>query len=220
MAAGQAITVAVVTGGHSYDVPNFHNLFRSFDGMDIYIQHMDDFASSPAEVRRSYDAVVFYIMLLVGPTDEPGEWFAGKPKTALEDLGKTKQGIFILHHAILAYPDWPVWNQMVGIEDRKFDYYIGEKPSFEIADPGHAITQGLRPWTMIDETYAMADAGEGSHLLLTCQHPKSMKTIAWTRQHGQSRMFCYESGHDNEAWADVNFRQVVRRGIQWCAGRI
>jgi len=39
------ITVAVVTGGHPYDLPNFHRLFRSFFSLDCYLQHMDDFAA-------------------------------------------------------------------------------------------------------------------------------------------------------------------------------
>ena len=73
---------------------------------------------------------------------------------------------------------------------------------------------------MIDETYTMANAGSDSQILLTTKYHKSMKSIAWTRQHGQSRVFCYQSGHDNQTWVDANFRQVVSRGIQWCAGRI
>lgn len=40
------IKTAVVTGGHSYDVQSLHRLFRSFEDLDVYIQHMDDFCSS------------------------------------------------------------------------------------------------------------------------------------------------------------------------------
>jgi len=212
--------VAVVTGGHSYDVPNFHRLFRAIGGAEAYIQHMEDFASSPREVREGYDVVLFYIMLMEGPTDENVAWFGGKPKTALEDLGRTKQGIFVLHHAILAYPKWPVWAQMVGIADRSFDFHMDQRLHVDVADRDHPITHGLAAWDMIDETYTMADAGPDSHVLLTCEHPKSMKTLAWTRQHGLSRVLCFESGHDNQTWANAGFRQVLARGIQWCAGRI
>jgi len=114
---GETITVAVVTGGHAYDVFNFHRLFRSLSGVEAIIQHMDDFASSPLEVRESYNAVLFYIMLMQGPTNEGQPWYAGRPKDALEHLGSTPQGIFVLHHALLAYPQWPVWSELVGIAD-------------------------------------------------------------------------------------------------------
>jgi type 1 glutamine amidotransferase len=46
-----------------------------------------------------------------------------------------------------------------------------------------------------------------------------MKTIAWTRQYKNARVFCYQSGHDNQAYANPNFRKVVARGIHWLAGR-
>lgn len=65
----------------------------------------------------------------------------------------------------------------------------------------------------------MADAGEGSQVLLSTDHPKSMKTLAWARQYKKARVFCLESGHDNQAWANPHFREILRRGILWCAGR-
>lgn len=213
--------VAVVTGGHKYDVLNFHALFRSMSReTDVYIQGMDDFASAPEADRDSYDAVVFYIMLMNGPMDEGLPWYAGRPKSTLEHLGLTRQGILVLHHAILAYPQWPVWSEIVGIADRQFGYHIGESIHVQVADTSHLITEGIEPWDMVDETYTMADAGEGSHVLLSVDHPKSMKHIAWTRPYRNSRVFCLQSGHDNATWAVLNFRKILSRGIQWCAGRI
>ena len=49
---------------------------------------------------------------------------------------------------------------------------------------------------------------------------ESMKTLAWTRQYKNARVFCCQSGHDNQVFADSNFRTVIARGIQWLAGRI
>lgn len=212
--------VAVVTGGHSYDVRSFHGLFRGVSEADVYVQHMDDFASSSEEARNSYDVVLFYIMLTEGPKDDGLPWYSGKPKKALESLGRSGQGIFVLHHAILAYPQWPAWNEIVGINDRKFAYYIGESLRVDVVGGGHPIVKGMKPWDMVDETYAMADAGAGSEILLSVNHPRSMKHIAWTRTYKGSRVFCFESGHDNVTWRDPNFREVIRRGILWCAGRL
>lgn len=213
------IKVAVITGGHSYDVLNFHKLFRSMKGMDIYIQNMDDFTSSTREVRESYDVVLFYIMLMDGPKDEGNPWYAGKPLSALGELGETTQGIFVLHHAILAYPQWQVWNDIVGINDRKFGYHIGESLHVDVTAKDHPITEGIQGWDMIDETYTMAEAGMDSEILLSINHPKSMKHIAWTRNYRNSRVFNFQSGHDNVTWPDKNFCKVLKRGIQWCAGK-
>ena len=219
--AQNAVKVAVVTGGHSYDVPNFHRLFRSLEGIDAYIQNIDDFCSSTEEVRDDYDVVLFYIMMPNAPTDEGLPWYAGKPKTALDHLGETDQGILVLHHAILAYQQWPPWNELVGIPDRTLgSFHIGETVEVKVANPEHPITKGMSSWEMMDETYVMNDAGEGNEILLTADHPRSMKTIAWTRSYRNARVFCCESGHDNRTWADPSFRTILARGIKWAAGRI
>ena len=73
---------------------------------------------------------------------------------------------------------------------------------------------------MIDETYEMASAGEENEILLTTDHPECMKTIAWTRTFGRARVFCLQSGHDDQTFVEPNFREVLRRGIGWAAGRL
>ncbi len=214
------VKTAVVTGGHSFDVLGFHKLFRGLVGVDAYIQHIDDFASSKAPVRDSYDVVLFYFFMQDGPTDEGLPWYAGRPKTALEHLGETEQGIVVLHHGLLAYRGWPVWSEIVGVRERGFGYTPNQQIRVEIANPDHPITQGLSDWDMIDETYTMADAGVGSEILLTTTHPQSMRTLAWTRTYKNARVFCFESGHDNRAFANPGFRAMLTRGIRWAARKI
>lgn len=227
---GSPIKTAVVTGAHSFNVLDFHRLFRGLDGVDAYIQHMDDFSSAPQEVRDSYDAVVLYIFFhpySVGdqgrgkPQDAEEPWFfARKPKEAIEHLGDTQQGIVVLHHALLAYPDWSLLNQLVGIEDRSFDAHFDQRLRIDVADRRHPITEGMASWEMGDESYTMADAKEGSEILLTTEHPKSLNTIGWVRKHKKARVFCFQSGHDNQTWQEAGFREVLQRGIHWVSRRI
>jgi len=214
------IRCAVITGGHGYDVLNFHRFFRGLAGVDAYIQHMDDFASARANVRDSYDVVLFYTMLMEGPTDDDGPWYAGRPRTALEHLGETEQGIVLLHHSILAYPQWPVWSEIAGIRDRRFGHHPEQTLRIEIADPEHPVTRGRNAWEMADETYMMDEPGTDSEILLTADHPRSMGAIAWTRMHRRARVFCFQSGHDNLTWANPGFGETVLCGIQWAAQRI
>lgn len=215
----QPLKLAVVTGGHSYDVPRFHDLFRSLaPGIDAYIQHLDDWCSTPQPVRRSYDVVLFYTMMNPTPVDEGLPWYAGRQLTALSELGETSQGILVLHHALLSYPQWPLWDELTGLTDRSFSFFHGQSVTSRIVAPTHPIVAGLADWTMVDETYTMADPGDGSELLLTYDHPQSMHAIAWTRTFRQARVFCYQAGHDNVTWVEPCFREVLARGIAWAAG--
>jgi len=205
-------TLAVVTGSHPFDVPNFHKLFRSLAGVDAYIQHMEDFAASSEEVRDGYDAVLLYHMIMATPADGVA--------AALEHLGQTAQGVVVLHHAILAFPQWHFWTDLTGLADRSFGFHPDQHLHIDIADADHPITKGLTHWDMTDETYTMAEPVGDNRLLLSTDHEKCMKSIAWTRRLGKSRVFCYQSGHDNVTWADENFREVLRRGVLWSAGRL
>ena len=215
------INVAVITGGHAYDVINFQNLFLSLEGVNGYIQHLDDFATSSKAVRDSYDVLLFYIMMMEGPTDEGLPGYRGRPKQALERVGQTDQGIVVLHHGLLAYPQWPVWNSLVGIADRTLSGYSHDETlRIKVADKTHPITLGLLDWSMVDETYNMADAAPGNQILLTVEHENSMSTIAWAHQYKASRVFCFQLGHDKQGWEDENFRDVLKRGLAWSCGRL
>ena len=211
------LKIAVVTGGHNFEVIPFHALFRAMPGIDAYIQHIGDFASSPEEVRDGYDAVVFYIMPGGAPSDD-SPWFGGKPKSAFEHLGETAQGIVMLHHAILAYPDWPVWDAMVGLKNRVItQYQHDETIPVHVALPQHPIVRGITPWTILDETYVLHDPGPDSQVLLTTDHPACMRSLAWTRTYRNARVFCYQSGHDHQAYEDASFRSELANGILWAA---
>ena len=219
------IKIAVITGGHPFDVQPFRQLFRALPGIDAYIQHTDEFVSEPEAVRDSYDAIVFYSMFKDTLTDDV-VWYAGKPKTALERLGETKQGIILLHHALLAYPDWPMWDEIAGMRRRIMrSYHPNERVKVDIADPQHPIIKGMTSWEVIDETYIMDNAEmpetiPGNHIFLTTQHPLSMQSFGWTRQYKQARVFCFPSGHGQATYANPNFRTVLQRGIEWSIGKI
>lgn len=214
-----AIRTAVITGRHPFDVIGFHELFRILPGIDPYIQHMEDFVSSPPEIRQQYDTVVFYHFHQETPGSETQWWEAGL-KPALETLGETAQGIVVLHHAILAFPLWDFWAELVGIEDRGFTYHIGETLTLDVTNPTHPITRGLpASWTMVDETYGMNSPGPDSEVLVTTTHQPSMTALAWTRTFKKAPVFCLESGHDNRTWVDPNFRRLLTQGIHWTAGR-
>jgi type 1 glutamine amidotransferase len=196
--SSEPVKTAVITGEHSYDVIGFHELFRELKGVNAYIQHTDDFAASARAVRDSYGVVLFFSMPMDTPSDEDQPWYAGEPRRALEHLGETEQGILLLHHGLLAYREWSLWNSVVGIEDRRFGFHPDQLVRVDVASSEHPITEGLRGWEMVDKTYTMSEPGPDSHILLTSDHPRSMRALAWTRVHKKGRVFCFASGHDSQ----------------------
>ena len=214
------IKTAVITGHHPYDVVNLQRLFRGIVEIDAYPQNMEDFVTDTGHGPSGYDVVVFYNYHLPTPGGDE-DALSSETRAALDGLAKSGAGILLLHHAILAYPEWQLWSDIAGIPERRAaGSDVQQRVRMGIAVSDHPITAGLEPWEIVDETYDMNDASEGCEVLLTTGHPRSMRTIAWTREHNGARVFCYQSGHDDLAFDNPSFRIVLSRGIQWLAGRI
>ncbi len=202
------MNIAVVTGEHGFREKDFDAIFHSMEGIKFVREDMDDFVDDSKQ--QDYDTVVFYNFHRPYPSKTQ--------EKAILDLTVRGQGIVILHHAILAYPDWDAYSEMCGMSERgDFDYFPKQTLQVQVTDPTHPITKDLSNWEMIDETYTMKSAGEDSTILLTVDHPNSMKVIGWAREYGNSRIFCLQSGHDNRTYSHPKFHEVLRRGILWCA---
>lgn len=221
--AAPDLKVAVVTGGHAFDLPPFYQMTRSLGGMDVYVQHLENFASSPVEVRDAYDTVVFYTMHVPVPEDE-GPWFLGQQRSVIERLFERGQGVVVLHHSILAFSAWEFWDDVVGMSHRrtgeKFRFTFGLDLTVRIVGEGHPITDGLESFQITDEGYRMDDETVNGEVLLMAEHPDSMPIIGWTRKVGLSRVFCDQLGHDATAWDNPSFCEILRRGILWTADRL
>ena len=200
--------IAVVTGRHGFQEAEFDALFESMEGIQFVREELDVFVNDPD--RNKYEAVVFYNFHRQNPDPETAE--------AILSLADNGQGLVILHHAILAFPEWEDFADICGIGDRKFGFSNGEKVNVHVADSQHPITAGISDWDMTDETYSMKSPGEDSHVLLTTDNPTSVEIIGWTRTYRNSRVFCFQSGHDNETYTVPQFREVLARGIHWAAG--
>ena len=202
------MNIAVVTGEHGFREKDFDAVFQSMEGIAFVREDLDVFVNDPDQ--KEYDTVVFYNFHRPYPTETQAK--------AILSLTERGQGLVILHHAILAFPEWDAYSDMCGVDERAdFGYFPKQTLQVQVPDPTHPITEGLIDWEMGDETYTMKSAGEDSIILLTVDHPNSMDVLGWAREYGNSRIFCLQSGHDNVTYSNPNFREVLRRGIEWCA---
>lgn len=216
------IKLAVVTGGHPFDVPAFRDLFFGISDVDPYIQDLDNWAVS--RVFDQYDAFLFFNMHSEGVLSVR-KGMAKRILNAINRLGESQQGIFVLHHALLAFPDLDSWSDVCNVDGRRLNspghsFTARTDLDHEIPNPDHPITRGLEPWTMNTEGFLIDDAREGSDVLLTTSNPNNAKTLAWTHQYKNARVFCYHAGHDPVIWNNPSFYTVLTRGIRWVAGRI
>ena len=58
------------------------------------------------------------------------------------------------------------------------------------------------------------------HALFTTDEPSSDKTIGWVKTYANAKVFYIQSGHDQTAYQNPNYRTMVVRAIRWTAGEL
>jgi type 1 glutamine amidotransferase len=213
------IQLAVITGGHTFEVPPFHRLFSTLPGIDAYIQTLEDWGADVGGWRGQYDVILFYNMHSQMP-DAHAKGVEKKVRAALEGLKETRQGVVLLHHALLAFPEWNFWSDLAGMPDRKLARYDHDQMvSVHVSAVGHPITNGVQNFEILDETYQMQDAAPENEILLSTDDPNSLQTLAWVRRVNQAPVFCLALGHDHQSWENTNFQKILQQGITWAGNQ-
>jgi type 1 glutamine amidotransferase len=164
--------VMVTTGGHAFDEGPFFQVFQD--------NHEIDWAHAPVPSMRSWfstenagrwDAIVCYDMQGITSrrtTNQPPEFYAPPPEyvEGLTGLLEAGQGFVLLHHSITAWPEWPLWSEIVGgrwsympMELRGTSYpssgYTDEiEHRVTVLDRDHPVCAGLGDgFHIVDELY-------------------------------------------------------------------
>lgn len=79
--------------------------------------------------------------------------------------------------------------------------------------------QGITDFEMVDEVYEGDDPDmvPGLEVLMTSLGSRNMESVAWTKMHKKSKVFCFQPGHDHVAFENENFRKIIYQAIQWLA---
>jgi type 1 glutamine amidotransferase len=160
----------VVTGGHPFEMKPFLDIFRANPGIDW--THVQPPAARdlfrPGRVGE-WDTIVCYDMQgiafrkpLPPLLEEPPADYA----SGLVGMLERGQGIVFLHHAMSAWPRWPLWAQIVG---GRWHYVPGELDGRQWpasgytrevthritpVDPSHPICAGVEGgFDIVDEVY-------------------------------------------------------------------
>jgi len=136
----------------------------------------------------------------------------------------------VWHHALADCQNWPEFEKIAGckfwmkpgVKDGK---KIGKSGTghaiyeMKIANTDHPITKGMKDFKIQDESYNKQTFAKGINVLVTTDHPKSDKPIAWTVDYKGAKIFGYQGGHDVRAWTNPGHRRLLGNGIRWVAGR-
>ena len=205
------LQVAVVTGAHPFEVKAFHELWKSWPGVDAYVQDLNEFTY---EEKAPYDVVVLYLHHRQMPSTRD-VWFEKHWPRLEAHLSQPGLGILVWHHAIPAFHHWSVWDELTGLPRR--DFPVGwDGPMNLTPVEGHPLVAGWKGCSVVEEWYGM-DKPDGEPFLTT-DHAHSGATLGWTRQFRGNRVACLQPGHGLACWTDPDWRELFLRTLRWTVG--
>lgn len=212
-------TVLLTYGGHGFDQEPFFEMFDHMPGVAYTRAPMPESAGllKPG-LEEEYDVIVMYDMVKsISPEQQAS--FA-----ALLERGI---GLVSLHHNLCAHRDWDAFRGIIGgkylfaagtidgSSHQASGFAHGQEITVTIADPDHAITRGLKDFSIHDEVYKDYYTSPDAHILLTTDHRESDQEIAWTFRYGRSPVFYLLLGHDARAWRNPVYPRLLLNGIRW-----
>ncbi len=217
------LRVLLTYGGHGFEEKPFFAMFDRLADIQVAKAAMPKAASllKPG-LEKEYDVIVRYDMAAKFSSDE---------EKAFVELLHRGIGLVALHHNLCAQSQWPEYTKILGGKycfqvfeqgDKKFGpshYEHDRDMQVTVADRDHPITRGLADFAIHDEVYNHYFVAQDAHVLLTTNHAKNDRTIAWTHEYAKSRVFYFQLGHDSQAWKNAAYPEVLLRGIRWAAGR-
>ena len=208
------VRVLVVTGGHSYPT-SFYTLFEQ-PGLtwDHAVSSEEAFRR---DLRERYDVLVLHDM----------------PKTLSESgrghfqaFAESGKGIVVIHHAIVSYPDWDWYRDLIGgryleapAEGRPASTYRHDETMRIAVVKPHAVTEGLSAFTVLDETYKGMWLAPTNTVLLTTDNPTGDPPVTWISAYEKSRVVTIQLGHGPESHRDASYRRLIANAIRWAAAR-
>lgn len=220
--AKKEVRVALITLPHGYDQA-FLPFLDSLEG--IAWQEYPNPAAQELfrpENADKYDVLLFYDMCPDIPDDR---------KADLVNLVKGGKPVFILHHGMGTYNDWPEFSKIAGttyiwsgpktIDGKAFGYssYREEVPmEITVADRSHYITEGLEgEFTITDEVYGNMWQSPDIHALWTTDNPESSPILLYTHRYGQGKVVGLVIGHGPGSFDNPNYKTAFNRALLWLA---
>jgi type 1 glutamine amidotransferase len=209
----------IITGGHGFDEASFYNMFDSLGNFsyDSLVQPRGNELIASSAVHK-YAAIIFYDMY---------DSITPAQKRAYQCLLQQGKPMVFLHHSLVSYQhNWDEFQRIIGgkyyeqptpVNDDTLQssYQHDVNISVKIEDRTHPVTRGIEDFEIYDEVYGNFGIQTGIKPLLSTTHPGSSRYIAWVNHYGNTEVLFIQLGHGPEAFANPNFRKLLRQGIEW-----
>jgi type 1 glutamine amidotransferase len=207
-----SVRVLVITGGHSYPT----SFYTVFEQPGIAWDHaVSSEEAYRDDLRDRYDVLVLH--------DMP-KTLGAAGQQHLREFAESGKGLVVVHHAIVSYPEWDWYRDLIGAryfeqprDGRSASTYRHDQQMHIAVTRAHPVTEGLAPFTVLDETYKGMWLAPTNAVLLTTDNPTGDAPVAWISAYPRSRVVSIQLGHGPESHRDASFRRLMLNAITWTA---
>ena len=185
------------------------------DDLDISVEDSKDALTS---ILDSFDVCVFGTGFThtVRDDDGPVRWEAElspEQEDALIAFVAGGKGLVGVHGTA-----WNVGERAVSLLGGHANWHPpGSTFTVNIADGDHPITDGVEDFEVEDEIYMSAWFPE-IEILATAEWADKQHPLAWTKPHGDGRVFYTALGHGPDTFTRPNMQKLMLQGVRWAGG--
>ncbi|ADV63222.1 hypothetical protein Isop_2652 [Isosphaera pallida ATCC 43644] len=226
----EPVKLLIITGDHGHDWKTTTRVFEEFLPETGRIQV--DITTKPAD-DLTPENLARYDVLLLNYKDTAN----GAPETRWTDANKNAfldairggKGLVVFHHASSAFtkPNWEEFEKAIAGGWRAQGFH-GPKHVFTVKKTAvsHPISDGMPSEFVhkLDELYQNSMIPPGATVLATAYSDPKLprgtgkdEPIIWVATYGSGRVYQNVLGHDEEAMSSPEFREWMRRGVEWAA---
>jgi type 1 glutamine amidotransferase len=220
-ADAKPLRALVVYGGHGFNTNAFWAMWDKLPGVTYAKCQLPQQADMlKPGLEKQFDVIMFFDMIK-GLTPEQQKAFVALLNTGI--------GLVPTHHTLGAHDGWRAYWDIIGghymhkeeeIAGKKYgksNYTHDVDLAVKVVDTEHPVTRGVKDFTIHDEAYGNFYVAPGVHVLMTTDHPKCGRDVAWTKTAGQSRVCYLIFGHDEKAWQNPSYQTLLLTALRWAA---
>ncbi len=126
---------------------------------------------------------------------------------------------FVVHSSITAFPEWPLWREIVGggwVYGTTYHPDYGEATALPSAD--HPVTAGLGPLAVVDERYTLLSVADEVAVYLEHDEAGARHPLAWTHTWAGAPIMVDALGHDAAAYEAPGRAALLQRELDHLLG--
>src|SRR3954466_105585 len=196
--------------GHHVPLMRLRDIYSNFARRGIDFTYTDRLQDITPQNLARYDALFVYANT---------ERIDAQTEKAILDYVRAGHGYIPVHCASYCFLNSKPLTELTGA---RFKSHGTGTFKETFAAPDNEILKGLKPIESWDETYVHEMHNDNDRTILAYRvDDRGKEPYTWSRTEGKGRVFYTAWGHDQRTWGNVDFQDLVERGIRWaCAGAL